>query len=94
VSTWLSSLTLSVLAHLTADVLPTICRLSARGCAQLATDLGYLGRIASVLEAESDELERWREAVELDEPALRTRLAETSGDEVLERVGRLRASSS
>lgn len=94
VSTWLSSLTLSVLSHLTVDVLPTIRRLSARGCAQLATDLGYLGRIASVLEAESDELERWREAVELDEATLRTRLAEAGGsDEVLDRVGRLRASS-
>ncbi|KZT51399.1 hypothetical protein CALCODRAFT_136608 [Calocera cornea HHB12733] len=74
-STWLSSLALSLLAHLTADILPTIPALSPTGTAQLASDLSYLSNIVRALNVEWDDLERWKE------------LAELSDEEGKERVG-------
>ncbi|GAA5825382.1 hypothetical protein JCM3770_003515 [Rhodotorula araucariae] len=93
IATWLSSLTLSVLSHLTTAVLPALSRLSKHGAAQLVSDLDYISNVARALDVESpDELEAWREAAALDERQLR---GEAEGGErvergVLERVARIR----
>lgn len=89
---WLSSLGLSLLAHLTAKVLPGIRFLSASGAAQLASDLGYLSSIVMALNIEDPELDRWKEYVELDDAAGRERLKgeDAAGDVVLATVARLR----
>ena len=63
-STWLNSLTLSLLSHLTSVVLPDIFPLSSSGCAQLASDLAYLSNIVHALNVEWGDLERWKEAIE------------------------------
>ncbi|GJE86725.1 golgi complex component 7-domain-containing protein [Phanerochaete sordida] len=88
---WLASLGRSLLAHLTAQVLPAIRFLSASGAAQLASDLGYLASIVMALNIEDAALERWKEYVELDDAAGRERLREgDAGDAVLATVARLR----
>ncbi|BGP43210.1 hypothetical protein JCM10449v2_007238 [Rhodotorula kratochvilovae] len=93
IATWLSSLTLSVLSHLTAAVLPSLTRLSKHGAAQLVSDLDYISNVARALDVESpEELEAWREAAALDERQLR---GEAEGGErvergVLERMARIR----
>ncbi|GAA5891586.1 hypothetical protein JCM8208_007331 [Rhodotorula glutinis] len=93
IATWLSSLTLSVLSHLTASVLPSLARLSKHGAAQLVSDLDYISNVARALDVESpEELEAWRDAAALDERQLR---GETEGADkvergVLERVARIR----
>ncbi|KAK7683035.1 hypothetical protein QCA50_013707 [Cerrena zonata] len=66
-SIWLSSLSLSLLSHLTFDVLPSIRTLSSGGASQLASDLGYLSSIVMALNVESEELERWKECVEWED---------------------------
>ncbi|GEM12536.1 componentof oligomeric golgi complex 7 [Rhodotorula toruloides] len=72
IATWLSSLTLSILSHLTSTVLPDIPRLSKHGSAQLVSDLEYLANVARALDVESpDELDSWRDAATLDDKALR-----------------------
>ena len=93
IATWLSSLTLSVLSHLTASVLPSLARLSKHGAAQLVSDLDYISNVARALDVESpEELEAWRDAAALDERQLR---GEAEGADkvergVLERVARIR----
>ncbi|KAL7341225.1 Golgi complex component 7-domain-containing protein [Rhodotorula toruloides] len=93
IATWLSSLTLSILSHLTSTVLPDIPRLSKHGSAQLVSDLEYLANVARALDVESpEELDSWRDAAALDDKALR---GEAEVDEridrtVLERVARIR----
>lgn len=67
VSTWLSSLTMSVLSYLTSEVLPSISSLSKHGAAQLASDLAYLSNVANTFDVQSEDIERWREAVDCDE---------------------------
>ena len=66
-SIWLSSLSLSLLSHLTSDILPGIRTLSGGGASQLASDLGYLSSIVTALNVESEELERWKECVEWED---------------------------
>jgi len=66
-STWLNSLTLSLLSHLTSVILPSIISLSSSGCAQLASDLAYLSNIVHALNVEWDDLERWKEVVEMSD---------------------------
>ncbi|KAI0826992.1 Golgi complex component 7-domain-containing protein [Trametes gibbosa] len=73
---WLSSLGLSLVSRLTADVLPRIPRLTPAGAAQLASDLGYLSNIVMALNVESPELEKWREWVDVDDVAGREKLKE------------------
>jgi conserved oligomeric Golgi complex subunit 7 len=92
---WLSSLGLSLLAHLTSKVLPSIRSLSTSGAAQLASDLGYLSSIVMALNIEDPELDKWKEYVEIDDAAGRERLKDDSaGDGVLATVGKLRGWSS
>ncbi|KAH9990814.1 Golgi complex component 7-domain-containing protein [Russula vinacea] len=68
-SVWLSSLGLSLLKHLTQDILPSIRSLTTGGAAQLASDLEYLGNIVSALSVESKELTRWIEVVTMEDEA-------------------------
>ncbi|TNY24112.1 Golgi complex component 7-domain-containing protein [Rhodotorula diobovata] len=93
IATWLSSLTLSVLSHLTAAVLPSIARLSKHGAAQLVSDLDYISNVARALDVESpEELEAWREGAALDDKQLRGEAegADKVERRVLERVARIR----
>ena len=93
ISTWLSSLTLSILSHLTTRVLPSLTRLSRHGAAQLVSDLSYISNVARALDVDSGaELEGWREAAEMDEDATRARLAGEGlgSNEILEKVARIR----
>lgn len=64
-SAWLSSITFSLLSHLTTSVLPSIRMLTTLGAAQLAYDLGDLANVASMLNAYWEDLDRWRECCEL-----------------------------
>jgi hypothetical protein len=78
-STWVSSLALSLLSHLTRSTLPAIRSLSSKGAAQLASDLGYLSNAVRALDVEWDDLERWREAAECKD---QQEWRERAGDEV------------
>ncbi|KAI0063299.1 hypothetical protein BV25DRAFT_1869792 [Artomyces pyxidatus] len=87
-SVWLSSLGLSLLAHLTSSVLPRIRTLTEAGAAQLASDLSYLSNIVSALNVEGEELEKWKEAVGMTEQKL---LSDARmGDVVFTQVARMR----
>ena len=91
IATWLSSLTLSLLSHLTTTVLPAVTRLSRHGAAQLASDLGYISNVARALDVEApDDLEAWREALEADEGARREVELGPVERAVFERVARVR----
>lgn len=54
IATWLSSLTLGVLAHLSRRVLPRITRLSRTGASQLVADLDYIANVARALDVDVD----------------------------------------
>ncbi|KAF8716536.1 Golgi complex component 7 (COG7), partial [Rhizoctonia solani] len=64
-STWLSSLTLSLCAHLTDQILPEITALTPLGARQLGSDLEYLSNVVRTLGVEPEVLEQWRAVVEL-----------------------------
>ncbi|ORY24129.1 Golgi complex component 7-domain-containing protein [Naematelia encephala] len=93
-STWISSLALSLLSTLTSMILPSIKTLSTQGAAQLESDLGYLSNAVRALDVEWEELERWREASAIkgeEEWRGKVRDARASGGvDVLEKVGRMR----
>lgn len=63
-STWLSSLTRTVLLHLTDEILPSIRALSSHGAEQLLSDLSYLSNVAKALDVEVEQVEKWRVALE------------------------------
>lgn len=67
ISTWLSSLTRSVLNHLVKEALPSIRYISKHGEAQLASDLAYISNVAKALDVELEELEGWKAALESTE---------------------------
>lgn len=92
ISTWLSSLVLSIISHLTSVVLPSIARLSRHGAAQLVSDLSYLSNVARALDVDSGEtLDHWREAAEHDDEAARARVPQGGeADRIFELVARLR----
>lgn len=85
ISTWLNSLTRSVLLHLTNDILPSIRYLSRHGAEQLASDLGYLSNVARALDVEVEQVEKWRNALEIVEggsaPAADTQSQEAEGEQ-------------
>ena len=91
-STWVSSLCLSLLSSLTTKTLPSISKLSSHGAAQLASDLAYLSNAVRALDVEWVELEKWRVAAEVkDEEQWRDGVrGETGGKEVVLRLGRAR----
>ncbi|KAJ3896759.1 oligomeric Golgi complex subunit 7 [Lentinula edodes] len=88
---WLSSLGQSLLAHLTTEVLPRINKLNSGGAAQLASDLGYLSNVIRVINVESEELEQWKEYVELNDDAGKAKVdTKKDEDRVLNHVARMR----
>ena len=90
-SVWLSSLGLSLLKHLTQNILPSIRSLTTAGAAQLASDLGYLGNIVSALSVESKELTRWIEVVSMDDEAGKAMVLDVDGaDPIFVSVARMR----
>lgn len=90
ISLYLSSLTLTLLNHLTGTILPTINKLSKTGADQLISDLSYITNVARALDVEaSDELDWWRAAVE-NEVAEVERKKEGREREIWERVKRIR----
>lgn len=99
ISTWLASLALTLLSHLTSVTLPSIPSLTTNGAAQLLEDLGYLSQIAKALNVEWGDLECWREAVGLNEEDMKKKIVmrddskSTDKDsmyEILQTVARLR----
>jgi hypothetical protein len=72
ISTWLSSLTLSILFHLTRTILPKIQRLTKQGSLQLSSDLDYISNVAKTLDVEPipKELQDWISAVAMDDEKL------------------------
>ena len=94
-STWVSSLSLSLLSHLTKDVLIKITALSMGGAAQLASDLAYLSNAVRALDVEWEDLERWKEAVGMEKEAeWKVKFREVreagEGEDVWRRVGIIR----
>ncbi|KAI9635670.1 Golgi complex component 7-domain-containing protein [Dioszegia hungarica] len=92
-STWIASLALTLLAHLTRTTLPSLPRLTTPGANQLAADLGYLGNAVRALDVEWADLERWREGAEMDESGWKAKMTAESGGEGAEvwvRIGDLR----
>ena len=90
-SVWLSSLGLSLLKHLTQDILPSIRSLTTGGAAQLASDLEYLGNIVSALSVESKELTRWIEVVTMEDEAGKAMVLDVDGvDSIFSSVARMR----
>ncbi|WWD21870.1 hypothetical protein CI109_106358 [Kwoniella shandongensis] len=91
-STWISSLALTLLSHLTTTTLPSIRNLSNTGQQQLKTDIGYLSNAVRALDVEWEELARWERAVGLDESAWRKAERESEAEEgtVIRRVARMR----
>ncbi|KAH9056793.1 Golgi complex component 7-domain-containing protein [Lactarius vividus] len=90
-SVWLSSLSLSLLEHVTEKVLPSIDSLTSAGAAQLSSDLGYLGNIVNAVGVESKELGRWMEVVGMDEDTGKTAALEVNGsDPILVVVAKMR----
>ncbi|KAM0786149.1 hypothetical protein ACM66B_006957 [Microbotryomycetes sp. NB124-2] len=89
IATWLSSLTLSVLKHLTTVVLPRISRLTRHGAAQLVSDLDYISNVARALDVESlEDLAGWREAAACED---KDKLVEANVPvDIADRVARIR----
>lgn len=89
-STWISSLTLSLLAHLSSITLPSIRSLSNSGAKQLEADLDYLSNAVRALDVEWEELETWKEGVSRSVEDLRQK-ARSGGDRsVLDKIIRMK----
>ena len=94
-STWVSSLSLSLLAQLTKSTLPRIRSLTSGGASQLASDLDYLSNAVRALDVEWEDLERWKEAAgvvtEEDwKKRYKEALESNDGEDVWRKVGGLR----
>lgn len=90
-STWISSLTLSLLAHLTSVTLPAIRSLSNSGAKQLEVDLDYLSNAVRALDVEWEDVDKWKEGVSLSLEELRQRAREGGSDRnVLDKIARMR----
>ncbi|KAG8744086.1 hypothetical protein FRC11_013645 [Ceratobasidium sp. 423] len=90
-STWLSSLTLSLCAHLTDNILPEITALTPLGARQLASDLEYLSNVVRTLGVEPEVLEAWRAAAEVSDQGGVARIKEGKEvDEAFVKVAALR----
>jgi hypothetical protein len=88
-SAWLYSLGMSLVNHITSDVLPQISSLSKGGAAQLSSDLEYLSNIVRALNVESKELEEWRKYLSMDEEDGKQAFGQASANSVLWHVGKL-----
>ncbi len=78
---------MALVVHFTEVVLPQIRRISASGIAQLETDLSYLNNVVKALNAESRDLDLWRDYCGMGDENGKTlvRSGERSGDKVLSR---------
>jgi hypothetical protein len=89
-STWISSLTLSLLAHLSSITLPSIRSLSNSGAKQLEADLDYLSNAVRALDVEWEELEKWKEGVGLSVNELRQKARSGVDRSVLDKITRMK----
>lgn len=90
-STWISSLTLSLLAHLTSVTLPSIRSLSNSGAKQLEVDLDYLSNAVRALDVEWEEVDKWREGVSLGIDEVRQKARGGGSDRlVYDKIARMR----
>lgn len=90
-SAWLSSLGHSILSHYTTNIIPNIRTLTTAGAAQLAADLAYLSNIIRALNVEHEDLERWKEYIEMDDEAGKRKAADRElTDPIFGRVARMR----
>ena len=90
-STWISSLTLSLLAHLTSVTLPSIRSLSNSGAKQLEVDLDYLSNAVRALDVEWEDVDKWKEGVSLSLDELKQRVRKGGSDRlVLDKIARMR----
>lgn len=90
-STWISSLTLSLLAHLTSVTLPSIRSLSNSGAKQLEADLDYLSNAVRALDVEWEDVDKWKEGVSLSLDELKARVRKGGSDRlVLDKIARMR----
>lgn len=89
-STWISSLTLSLLAHLSSITLPSIRSLSNPGAKQLEADLDYLSNAVRALDVEWEELEKWKEGVGMSLDELRQKARSGVDRSVLDKIMRMK----
>jgi hypothetical protein len=89
-STWISSLTLSLLAHLSSITLPSIRSLSNSGAKQLEADLDYLSNAVRALDVEWEELEKWKEGVGMTVEDLRQSARRGGDRSVLDKIIRMK----
>ena len=89
-STWISSLTLSLLAHLSSITLPSIRSLSNSGAKQLEADLDYLSNAVRALDVEWEELEKWKEGVGMSIDELRLKARSGVDRSVLDKITRMK----
>jgi hypothetical protein len=89
-STWISSLTLSLLAHLSSITLTSIRSLSNSGSKQLEADLDYLSNAVRALDVEWEELEKWKEGVGMSVEELRQKARSGVDRSVLDKITRMK----
>jgi hypothetical protein len=89
-STWISSLTLSLLAHLSSITLSSIRSLSNSGAKQLEADLDYLSNAVRALDVEWEELEKWKEGVGMSVDELRQKTRSGGDRSVLDKIIRMK----
>jgi hypothetical protein len=89
-STWISSLTLSLLAHMSSITLPSIRSLSKTGAKQLEADLDYLSNAVRALDVEWEELEKWKEGVGLSLEELKAKARSGVDRSVLDKIMRMK----
>ncbi|KAJ9107488.1 hypothetical protein QFC21_000942 [Naganishia friedmannii] len=79
---WITSLTLTLLNHVTRNVLPSLSPpLTSTGSAQLSADLGYLSNAMRALDVETADMERWRRAADCTNVSELTAAMQDLGDE-------------
>jgi hypothetical protein len=89
-STWISSLTLSLLAHFSSITLPSIRSLSKSGSKQLEADLDYLSNAVRALDVEWEELEKWKEGVGMGVDELKQKVRSGVDRSVLDKIIRMK----
>ncbi|WWC67463.1 uncharacterized protein I206_101371 [Kwoniella pini CBS 10737] len=90
-STWISSLSLSLLSYLTSKVLPNIRQLTNNGSNQLETDLNYLNNAVGALDVNWNDLNKWEKKLKLKEIEWKKQIKFDNEDfEILKNVGRMK----
>ncbi|KIY44451.1 hypothetical protein FISHEDRAFT_51354 [Fistulina hepatica ATCC 64428] len=89
-SAWLASLGHTLLHHFVENILPSITALTPMGAAQLASDLEYISNIVRALNVESEELEKWKRLVNMDDEDGRKEVEQGSAEATLTKVAVMR----